>query len=102
MVLDLTLRSWLVLLFAPRICRLDLFLPARRIQNGLCAGARRPNTASLILELSCVYSPGKPLAGLSPLALLPAMGTNAHRFLLANSQGKPTESQCSGFKHVAG
>ena len=81
MVLDLTLRVCLVLLFARRVRRLDLFLPARRIQDGLCAGARRPDTASLILELSCVYSPGKPFAGLRSVALLSAMGTNATVFL---------------------
>jgi hypothetical protein len=37
MVLDLNLMVCLVLLFARRVWRLDLFLPARRIQDGLCA-----------------------------------------------------------------
>src|ERR1035438_5469563 len=37
MVLDLILRVCLVLLFARRDRKLDLFLPARRIRDGLCA-----------------------------------------------------------------
>ena len=95
MVLDLNLKVCLVLLFAGGPG--DWTPPSLRAGSKTASApkARRPDTASLILGMPCVYSPGKPLAGLSPLALLPAMGTNAHRFLLANTQGKPTESQCS-------
>ena len=77
MVLDLILRVCLVLLFAGGPGDWTSFSLRAGSKTASAPGARRPDTASLILELSCVYSLGKPLAGLSSLALLSAMGTNA-------------------------
>ena len=65
---------------APLVDRFGNWLSSSRADSKTAPKARRPGTASSILELSCVYSPGKPLAGLSFLALLPAMGTNAAVF----------------------
>ena len=50
--------------------------------------ARRPDTASSILELFCVYSPGKPLAGFEPPDFDATNGYERHRFLLANFHGQ--------------
>ena len=55
MVMDLILRGCLVLLFARRVWRLDLFLPARRIQGGLCAWARRPGVAPMAPPVHLKY-----------------------------------------------
>ena len=95
MVLDLNLKDLPGSPFRRRAWRLDSSFPARRIQDGLCAESATAGHGFLDFGIGLCHSLGKPLAGLSPLALLPAMGTNAHRFLLANTQGKPTESQCS-------
>ena len=93
MVMTLILMVCLVLLFARRVWRLDLFLPARRIRDGLCAESATAGHGFLDSGIVlCVFA-WKPLAGLRSVALLSAMGTKRHRFLLANSQGKPAESQ---------
>jgi hypothetical protein len=88
MVLDLTLRVCLVLLRARRVWKLDLFLPARRFQNGLCAEARRPDTASSILELSCVYFAWKTLGRFELSGFAVSYGYERYCFLLENSQGQ--------------
>jgi hypothetical protein len=81
MVLALILMVCLVLLFARRVWRLDLFLPARRIQNGLCAESATAGHGFLDSGIVlCVFA-WKPLAGLRSVALLSAMGTNATVFL---------------------
>jgi hypothetical protein len=66
MVLDLILRVCLVLLFAGGPGDWTSFSLRAGSKTASAPKARRPDTASLILELSCVYSPGKPLAGFEP------------------------------------
>jgi hypothetical protein len=80
MVLDLNLKDLPGSPFRRRAWRLDSSFPARRIQNGLCAESATAGGLSIIPALSPGCLSGKPFAGLSSLALLPAMGTNAPVF----------------------
>jgi hypothetical protein len=84
MVLDLILMVWLVLLFARRVWSLDLFLPARRIQNGLCAESATAGHGFLDSGIVlCVFA-WKTLDRFEPPGFAANNGYERHRFLLAN------------------
>ena len=93
MVMTLILMVWLVLLFARRVWRLDLFLPARRIQNGLCAESATAGHGFLDSEIVLCVIAGKTLGRFELSGFAVSYGYERRRFLLENSQGKPAESQ---------
>ena len=91
MVLDLILRVCLVLLFARRDRKLDLFLPARRIRDGLCAESATAGHGFLDSGIVlCVFA-WKTLGRFELSGFAASNGYERRRFLLANSQGKPAE-----------
>ena len=95
MELALILRVCLVLLFARRDRKLDLFLPARRIQDGLCAESATAGHGFLDSGIIlCVFA-WKTLGRSELSGFAASYGYERYRFLLENSQGKPAESQCS-------
>ena len=94
MVLDLILRVCLVLLFARRVRRLDLSPcapgPRRPLRRGATDGHGFLDSGIVL----CVFA-WKTLGRFELPDFSVSNGYERYRFLLANTQGKPTESQCS-------
>ena len=102
MVMTLILRGCLVLLFARRVWRLDLFLPARRIRDGLCAESATAGHGFLDSGIVlCVFA-WKTLGRFELSGFAVSDGYERYRFLLANTQGKPAESQASDSSMLRG
>jgi hypothetical protein len=79
--------AWLVLLFARRVWKLDIFF-SRRFQNGLCAGGATAGHGFLDSGIVlCVFA-GKTLGRFEPSAFAASNGYECRRFLLANFHGQ--------------